>query len=208
MSQSRPAVTRLPRDASQNGRPDAPIRASRQPCSTICCTGWLSVCLSAASLAQAESFFTSILQHSVVSKATVLEVYIQNICFAVRKRILVKCEGPASFGWALPQRQAEKLCRTGGDGSRAAAPPEEPDASLVRCSGHVPPVGRPRDDPGHAGGTMSLDWPGNAPGSPRKSWMKWPERGKPGLPCSGCCPVSRRRISGGRWMDGWMDGWI
>ncbi|KAI3352514.1 hypothetical protein L3Q82_005199 [Scortum barcoo] len=28
------------------------------------------------------------------------------------------------------------------------------------------------EDPGHAGETMSLSWPGNASGSPRKSWRK------------------------------------
>ena len=46
------------------------------------------------------------------------------------------------------------------------------DASLVRCSGHVPPGGGPGEDPGHAGGTMSLGWPGNALGSPWKTWRK------------------------------------
>ena len=45
-----------------------------------------------------------------------------------------------------------------------------PDASLVRCSGQVPLVGDPGEDPGHAGETMSLGWPGNASGSLRKSW--------------------------------------
>ncbi|TWW80182.1 hypothetical protein D4764_10G0012120 [Takifugu flavidus] len=28
----------------------------------------------------------------------------------------------------------------------------------VRCSGHIPPVGGPQEDPGHAGETMSLIW--------------------------------------------------
>uniref|UniRef100_A0A3Q3JRI9 C2H2-type domain-containing protein n=1 Tax=Monopterus albus TaxID=43700 RepID=A0A3Q3JRI9_MONAL len=35
-------------------------------------------------------------------------------------------------------------------------------AFLGRCSRHVPPGGGPGEDPGHAGGTMSLGWPGNA----------------------------------------------
>ena len=35
---------------------------------------------------------------------------------------------------------------------------------------------------------MSLGWPGNASGSPRKRWWKWPGRGKPGPPCLGRCP--------------------
>ncbi|KAI3360654.1 hypothetical protein L3Q82_002519 [Scortum barcoo] len=34
------------------------------------------------------------------------------------------------------------------------------------------PEGGPGEDPGHAGETMSLGWPGNASGSPRKSWRK------------------------------------
>ncbi|KAI3352272.1 hypothetical protein L3Q82_005174 [Scortum barcoo] len=42
------------------------------------------------------------------------------------------------------------------------------------------PTGRrPVEDPGHAGETMSLGWPGNALGSPRKSWRK----------CLGACAV-------------------
>ena len=41
-----------------------------------------------------------------------------------------------------------------------------PDASLARCSGHVPLVSGSQEDPGHAGGTMSLSWPGNTSGSP------------------------------------------
>ncbi|TWW71088.1 hypothetical protein D4764_17G0005710 [Takifugu flavidus] len=43
---------------------------------------------------------------------------------------------------------------------------------LVRCSGHVSPVRDPWEDPGHVGETMSLNWPGNAWGSPRMSWKK------------------------------------
>ncbi|TWW62808.1 hypothetical protein D4764_04G0014550 [Takifugu flavidus] len=46
------------------------------------------------------------------------------------------------------------------------------DASLVRCSGHVPPVGGPREDPGHVGETMSLDWSDNAWGFPQTTWKK------------------------------------
>ncbi|KAK0155354.1 DNA-directed RNA polymerase II subunit RPB1 [Merluccius polli] len=41
-----------------------------------------------------------------------------------------------------------------------------------RLPGHVPLVGDPGEDPGHAGETMSLGWPGNASGSPKKSWGK------------------------------------
>ncbi|KAI3377001.1 hypothetical protein L3Q82_000226 [Scortum barcoo] len=46
------------------------------------------------------------------------------------------------------------------------------DASLGRCSRHVPPGGDLGEDPGHAGETMSLGWPGNASGSPWKSWKE------------------------------------
>ncbi|KAK7889103.1 hypothetical protein WMY93_024663 [Mugilogobius chulae] len=38
------------------------------------------------------------------------------------------------------------------------------------CSGHVPLGGGQGEDPGHAGGTMSIDCPGNASGSSQKSW--------------------------------------
>ena len=36
----------------------------------------------------------------------------------------------------------------------------------VRVRGSIPPVGGPQEEPGHAGGTMSLGWPGNASRSP------------------------------------------
>uniref|UniRef100_A0A672J4N9 Optineurin n=1 Tax=Salarias fasciatus TaxID=181472 RepID=A0A672J4N9_SALFA len=57
------------------------------------------------------------------------------------------------------------------------------DASLGRFSGHVPPGGHPGEDPGHAGETMSLSWPGNALGSSRKSWRKCLGTGKSGHLC-------------------------
>lgn len=41
------------------------------------------------------------------------------------------------------------------------------EASLVKCSRHVAPGGEPEVDPGHAGVTMFLGWPGNTLGSPR-----------------------------------------
>ncbi|KAI3376467.1 hypothetical protein L3Q82_016926 [Scortum barcoo] len=40
------------------------------------------------------------------------------------------------------------------------------ECSVRRCSRHVPPGGGPGEDPGHAGETMSLSWPGNASGVP------------------------------------------
>ena len=75
------------------------------------------------------------------------------------------------------------------------------------CSWHVPPGRDPEEEPGHAGVTMSLSWPGNALGSSWKSWRKCPGRGKSGCPCSGNCPhdpAPDKRTK----MDGWMDGWM
>lgn len=37
---------------------------------------------------------------------------------------------------------------------------------MVRCSGHIPPGGGPREDPGHTGGIMSFGWAGNTFGFP------------------------------------------
>ncbi|KAK0147747.1 hypothetical protein N1851_012535 [Merluccius polli] len=48
------------------------------------------------------------------------------------------------------------------------------------------PRGRPRTRWRDSG--ESLGWPGNASGSPGKSWTKWLGRGKFGLPCLGCFP--------------------
>ena len=53
-------------------------------------------------------------------------------------------------GYKRLELAAERGARGGGSGGL-------PDTSMVRCLGHVPPVG----DPGYAGGTMSLGWPGN-----------------------------------------------
>ena len=54
---------------------------------------------------------------------------------------------------------------------------------------------------------MSLGWPGNASGSPGKSWTKWLGRGKSGLPCLGCCPRDPTPDKRKK-MDGWMDLFI
>ncbi|XP_070399741.1 uncharacterized protein [Nothobranchius furzeri] len=62
-------------------------------------------------------------------------------------------------------------------------------------------------DPPCGGGTMSLTWPGNALGFPRRSWPKWLGRGKSGPLALGCCPrnpTPDKRMK----MDGWMDGWM
>ena len=77
----------------------------------------------------------------------------------------------------------------------------------MRFSGHVPLGGDPGADPGHVGETMSLDWPGNASGSPRKNWSKLPGTGMFGFLCSSCCtPGSTpgEAVDIGS-MDGWMD---
>ncbi|PWA24146.1 hypothetical protein CCH79_00020652, partial [Gambusia affinis] len=81
------------------------------------------------------------------------------------------------------------------------------DASLVRCSGHVPPGGDPGEDPEHTGGTMSLGWHGNNLGfleeleevaGEREDWASLlkllPPRPDPG------------QAEEDGWMDGWMDG--
>ncbi|MED6236792.1 hypothetical protein ATANTOWER_014298 [Ataeniobius toweri] len=47
-----------------------------------------------------------------------------------------------------------------------------PPVWRVWCSRYVPLRGGPGDGPGHAGGTMSLGWPGNALGSTRRSWRR------------------------------------
>ncbi|TWW78153.1 hypothetical protein D4764_11G0002740 [Takifugu flavidus] len=52
------------------------------------------------------------------------------------------------------------------------------EGSQMRWLGHLVRMhpgrlpGDPREDPGHVGETMSLDWSGNAWGSLRMSWKK------------------------------------
>ncbi|MEQ2238784.1 hypothetical protein ILYODFUR_036870 [Ilyodon furcidens] len=62
-----------------------------------------------------------------------------------------------------------------------------PPGRLPREVFQARPTGRsPGDGPGHAGGTMSLSWPGNALGSTRRSWRRCLGRGTSG--CLYCCP--------------------
>lgn len=75
----------LPKRAS--GRP-------RQPLPGPMVNGSLLPSLSRLVQVESSSLFGSILQLSVVSKATVLEVCTQNMCFVVRKRTLGKSDGP------------------------------------------------------------------------------------------------------------------
>ncbi|KAI3375645.1 hypothetical protein L3Q82_003952 [Scortum barcoo] len=93
-------------------------------------------------------------------------------------------------GWlGAPLEIGVKLGHSGGARSRAAARLRIIERSQLRWLGHLfrmPPGRLPREvisgvshregglgeDPGHAGETMSLGWPGNASGSPRKSWRK------------------------------------
>lgn len=78
-------------------------------------------------------------------------------------------------------------------------------ADLVRHSGHVSEG--PREEPGHAGETRSLSWPGNVWGSPRKNWKK--QLGKSGCPrlhCSPRNPAPDERTKTDGLVDGWMDG--
>ncbi|KAK5613448.1 hypothetical protein CRENBAI_021637 [Crenichthys baileyi] len=75
------------------------------------------------------------------------------------------------------------------------------DAFLGRCSRHVPPGGGPGDGQGHVGGTMSLGWPGNALGSPLRSWRRCLGRGTSGCLCLVCCP--RDPVPDKRKMTSW-----
>lgn len=70
-----------------------------------------------------------------------------------------------------------------------------PDASLMRCSGHIPTRRGPREDQGHAGGTVSLGWElGKVAGG-----------GKSGPICLGSCPCHSTLVKCFK-MDWWMDG--
>jgi len=54
----------------------------------------------------------------------------------------------------------------------------------------IPLGGDPGEDLGHAGGTVSAGWPGNASVSPQESWRKCLGRGKSGHLCLDCCPAT------------------
>lgn len=62
----------------------------------------------------------------------------------------------------------------------------------MRCSSQVPLGGDPEEDPGHAGGTLSPSWSGNALGFPLKELTQ--EAGEREV----CCPQhptsDRRKI--------------
>ncbi len=58
-----------------------------------------------------------------------------------------------------------------------------PPAFLWRFSGHVQLAKVPGVDPEHAGGITYLIWPGNASGSPQRSWKALLGRGTSGLLC-------------------------
>ncbi|MEQ2261837.1 hypothetical protein XENORESO_016550 [Xenotaenia resolanae] len=66
------------------------------------------------------------------------------------------------------------------------------------CSRHVSPGGGPGDGRGHARGTMSLGWPGNALGSPRRSWRRCLERGGFWLSLPTLLPPRPGNNNGGR----------
>ncbi|KAI3367022.1 hypothetical protein L3Q82_009655 [Scortum barcoo] len=67
------------------------------------------------------------------------------------------------------------------------------------------PGGGPGQDPGHAGETMSLSWPGNASGPPgRAGGSVWGE-GSLGISAQTAASATRPRIKRMK-MDGWMDG--
>lgn len=78
----------------------------------------------------------------------------------VKRIMTVRDRGKSSV--VLEELAVEPLPNSGGLGISFRC---LPDASLTRCSGHVPPGGGPGEDPGHTGGTISLSWPGNTLGS-------------------------------------------
>ncbi|KAI3357885.1 hypothetical protein L3Q82_016265 [Scortum barcoo] len=63
-----------------------------------------------------------------------------------------------NFGAAAPSHREEESAEV----AWASVSDAPWSASLGRCSRHVPPGGGLGEDPGHAGETMSLGWPGNA----------------------------------------------
>ncbi|KAI3363270.1 hypothetical protein L3Q82_011557, partial [Scortum barcoo] len=110
----------------------------------------------------------------------------------------------------VPTLTYVKLGHSGGARSRAAAP-SLIERSQLRWLGHLfrmplglrlprevfqaCPTGRrpPREDPGHAGETMSLGWPGNASGPPgRAGGSVWGE-GSLGISAQTAASATRSR---------------
>lgn len=75
----------------------------------------------------------------------------------------------------------------------------DPDASPERFSRHALTVGGPGADPGHAGGTVSPNWSGNALGAGRSGW----EERSLGLRGKIVAHATHRYI-GRKWMDGFV----
>ncbi|KAI3364314.1 hypothetical protein L3Q82_011115 [Scortum barcoo] len=65
----------------------------------------------------------------------------------------------------------------------------------------------PGEDPGHAGETMSLSWPGNASGPPRRAGGSVWGEGSLGISAQTAASATRSRTKRMK-MDGWMDGWM
>jgi len=65
------------------------------------------------------------------------------------------------------------------------------DASLVRCSGHVPLGRDPGEDPGHVGETMSLGWPRNTSGSAGRAGGSGQGQGRLGFSAQAAAPATR-----------------
>lgn len=82
------------------------------------------------------------------------------------------------------------------------------DVSRMLSCGSVPGMSNweetPGEDSGHAGGVISLGWPGNTLGSHRMCYRKWPGKRTTSL-LSLLSPLTRSWISGGRWMDGLLN---
>ena len=73
------------------------------------------------------------------------------------------------------------------------------DASHWRYTGHVQLAGGLEVDPEHAGGIIHLIWPGNASGSPRRSWRVLLGRATSGIPCLACFPRDPAPDKDGFW---------
>ena len=73
-----------------------------------------------------------------------------------------------------------------------------------RCSWYAPQGVDPEEDPGHAGVTVLLGWPGNALDPPGRARGSVRGEASLGDTAQKAASVTRPWISGRRWMDGFM----
>jgi len=79
---------------------------------------------------------------------------------------------------------------------------------LIRMIRQVRLEGDPGADPEPAGQIIYLIWPGNASGSPRRSWKVLLGRRKSGGPCFAFChwdPAPDKWMKMDEWMDGYSE---